>query len=218
MSIFRKDLKNNPKFIKKAIKVSPLIIQSIGKKLRKDKEFLLSIINKKTCMSGIFKIVSKELLDDTEFVLECSKYGNIAYYMSHRLKDNEDVLLSILNKQNLSYCYASERLRNNASFMLKIIEREKIALEYVSDKLLCDKQFVIKVIDITKGKTTYKYEQLFLDDEDVMLKRLEYNKTALANASNRLKNDKNFILKSIKIYDKSLKYASKKIKQELNNK
>ena len=57
-----------------------------------------------------------------------------------------------------------------------------------------------------------------LDDEDVMLKRLEYNKTSLANASNRLKNDKNFILKAIKIYDKSLKYASKKIKQELNNK
>ena len=48
-----------------------------------------------------------------------------------------------------------------------------------------------------------------------MLKRLEYNKTVLANASDRLKNDKDFFLKAIKIYDKSLKYASKQVKEEL---
>ena len=130
-------------------------------------------------------------------------------------------MLSLPAQNKLSYFsivyHASDRLKNDQEFMLKIIEKCHQAMDRASEELKKDKYFIMKVIDITKGKTTYDYDELFLDDEDVMLKRLEYNKTALSNASERLKNNKEFFLKAIKIYDKSIKYASKEVKQELKD-
>lgn len=216
---FSEEIKNDQEFIKKAIRLYPQAGYYIGNALKNNKEFLLSIINKKTFHSGILNVISKELYDEEEFVLECSKYGNIIYYISKRLKDDENFLLSLPQKDKLAYFsiayYASDRLKNDREFMLKIIEKDPKTMTLVSKELQNDKKFIISVIDITKGKTTYDYDKLFLDDEEVMLKRLEYNKTVLSNASDRLKNDKEFFLKAIKIYDKSLKYASKQVKEEL---
>lgn len=216
---FSEEIKNDQEFIKKVIKLYPQAGYYIGNELKNNKDFLLSIIDKKNFYCGILDAISKELYDDEEFVLECSKYGNIIYYISNRLKDDGNFLLSLPKTDKFAYSSiahsASARLKNDQEFMLKVIEKEPLAMSYASKELQNNKKFIISVIDITKGKTTYDYDKLFLDDEEVMLKRLEYNKTVLANASDRLKNDKDFFLKAIKIYDKSLKYASKQVKEEL---
>ena len=74
--------------------------------------------------TNCFQYASEELRDSKSFVMDtidsCRMNGDSSfmYYISDKLKDDEDVIMAGIKQFSSAFGYASNRLRNNLNFAM----------------------------------------------------------------------------------------------------
>lgn len=158
---------------------------------RDDRNLVLFAINK-----NAFNIeFTSERLRDDEYIIyqTVKKEGTLLYYASKRLQDNEKIVKVALESTGLALEFCSERLKSNREFVLKAIEKKGQALRFASEELQADINMV--KIAISNDPKFLKYS-LFNDREEIVEMALKQDFKYLEFASERLKQDKKFILKN----------------------
>jgi len=165
-------LRDNEIFVLKLIKVRNVLYHA-SDRLKNEKNILRAFVE--ICPHN-FAFASSSLQNDKEFVLELSKYPDIFYRVSATLKDDEQVALAFItnpfNENVVSqYLYdISNRLRQNKDFNLK----------------LCDT--CIKLGNLP---------EILRSDKDIVREYVLINHKQIIFASDRLKNDKEFMIELI---------------------
>ncbi|WP_257266400.1 DUF4116 domain-containing protein, partial [Endozoicomonas sp. ONNA2] len=123
-----------------------------------------------------------------------------------QFSDHKEKVTNILLKQGLQY--ASQRLRNDKDLVLSIIAKYPDDLECVSRELKNDKDVVMTAIKQDGDLLQYASPE-FQDNDEIVVAAIKQSGSALEYASDRIRSDKNII--QIVIADKVrfLKCASK---------
>lgn len=195
----REEIKNDKKFMLKAIKKDYRVLAYASETLKNDIDFMIQAIeNNYLCI----KFAGKKLLNDEEFILNAIIINPSALgYASNRLRNNKDFVLTAIRKgleQDYSVlAFASNELMQDKRFMLKAIEINESNIVYASNELRHNKEFLLQAIEVNLlvlGWIDYEFKK----DKEFMLKAIEINSLSLIYASNELKNDQDVVFKAVK--------------------
>ena len=236
------DIINNKTFIMKIIKNCPEIFQFLSDDLKKDKEIITIIIttyinNKHDNYYTIFKHMSYELKNDENFMVELIKLDiRILYYISDKIKNNQDIILNIMtNNENIYnfkihnnielnndtiYPYlkylcnnVSNNLINNKDFIKSIIEKCQEAFEYIPYELKNDKDFIFELLDEGNTRILEYISNNLKNDEDFVIRIIEnYDDYVLHDISTEIKNNFNVVKCSVEHNSMTIQFASDQLK------
>ena len=181
-----------------------------------DKRLMLAILP--SCYRIDFpkyiKSASDRLKDDEEFVLAVlEKNKDALKYASDRLKDSKEFVLAALEKNKDALKYTSDRLKDSKEVVLVAVENKGGTLEYASDRLKDDKEVVLAAVE-KDGHALWHASDRLKDDKEVVLAAVEKDGHALWHASDRLKGDKEVVLVAVKNKGGTLEYASDRLKDD----
>lgn len=165
-------------------------------KFKDDKHFFLAAI---TTNSSIFPCSTSKLWDDETYVLGALKYDkhdpsrSLFRFASERVKYDRNIVLAAVKIKGQSLQYTSDELRNDKEIALTAVKQNSKALNFISPNLWDDENFVFGVL---------KY-----DDSDP-------STSLLNNASDKVKGNKDVVLKAVKIKGQSLQYASDELRND----
>ena len=210
-------LKNDIDFILKAIKSSDEGFKCLAfatDELKANKEFILKIYKK--VGNYTFALASETLKCDKDFILKLLKYNYLDFaYVCYELRSDREFMQNAISENGETIEFASYELRNDEEFILQAIEKNHLCFVYASDRLKNDKEFMLKAID--KNYMVIEHaKNIFRDDKDVILAALERDNfgLSLSHASDRLRNDKEFMLKVADVNIKALKFLSDRLKND----
>lgn len=199
--------RNDIELLKKVVELDSEVYNTLDIKYLNNKELLLIAIKNNEYNDKWFDFLNHEIINDKEIIIELlrRKHGDVFYKISDSLKNDEEVLKTMF--YNCSYGEEFiEYLKNEHNdFYSKNIIKD---YEKVMDKDVFDKNYgLIMMSDNLR------------DNKDVVMKYIvelspfEYN-----YASNRLKNDKEVIITSIKygIESWNLKHHNKSVFNDLD--
>jgi hypothetical protein len=143
---------------------------------------------------------------------------------SDRLKDDEDIVKKAVLNDSGAFEYASDRLKDDKDFVKWVITASgsiknilNFASERVRNELKDDKNALMAALKSNwyPSKTVLQYASDRLrDDKDFVLEQVGSNGDVLEYASNRLKDDEEVVLAAILSDLSALKYASDRLKDD----
>ena len=77
--------------------------------------------------------------------------GQILYYASKELRDDEDVVLEAVTNKGLILKYASKRLRSEKKIVLAAIKQDKRAKEYIGVEELKQDEDIQAILNPPEG-------------------------------------------------------------------
>lgn len=200
-------LKNDPEFMLAAVKVNRIAIYQIGDILKDDPQFMLSVLG------GVFSTdltsMSERLKNDPEFMLQAIQTNqNAVHYIGDTLKDQSEFMLEAIKENYFALSLIGNTLKDSADFMLSLLEAGYFGLHLASERLKNDADFMLKAIQ--KDRSGARYISDTLKDDPVfmlsLLREMGY-RAVQRLASERLKNDLNFMCAAGKIDRLSWSYA-----------
>lgn len=208
-------LKNDSNFILKTIKASDEGFKCLAfasDELKADKEFIMKIYKK--IGNYTFALASETLKCDKDFILRLLKFNYLDFaYIWYELRSDREFMLNAISENGETIEFANYELRNDEEFMLNAIEKNHLCFVYASDKLRNDKEFMLKAID--KNFMVIEHaKNIFRDDKDIILTALERDSygLSLSHASDRLRDDEEFMLQVVDVNIKALKHLSDRLK------
>ena len=156
---------------------------------------------------------SKELIDFVCSLLSDNyrkSYSNEfleIYYENGELDIlGDDIIKQIVLENNGDIKYVSDSIKNDREFLLELINDEKMycfSLKDVSEELRDDKVFVMNCV--TGFKCLDDVSERLKNDEEIVIASLKKSIYSMQYVGEKLKNDKEFILKLIDEFD-SIQY------------
>ena len=199
------------------IKENKNILKLAPEKLKKDKEFIKKCIF--SISPDILIYASNKIKLDKLFLLECiENLPEVLEYVPNELKKDETFIFKCYKKIHTSLKYASKELKSNEKFILKCLKLHSIAFNYVSNELL-NKDFILYIIEqkICKKKCIlYMLPSIFRDDYDIALAAARNEYSDLFHISKKKLSNKNIILEAIKTNPYNFRYASDKLKDDID--
>lgn len=159
-----------------------------------------------------------------EFKTEIIKNGmNLDVY--EEMKNNKEIMKELIQESRKAMLFASDEIKNDKAFIIELLDENKsnhYFLEFIDERLKKDKDIFIKslnyhpllilnkeminddeianlIIDKHKALSVFCNNPFlskdYLDDENFVLKVLKTDSTQFCLISNRLKKDKDFLLK-----------------------
>lgn len=174
--------------------------------LENNKQIILNSVKRN---GNNLSLASTKLKNDYDVVLEAIKNNGLSInYASKKLKNHEQLAIIAINNNPESYYFLSESLKNNENIIKTLIVKEpsKI-LEF--DYLPNYNKLIKKVIK-ENGMALKYLSNKNRDNERLVLLACKNNINSLEYASERLKNDREFIINTaIKLKtDKVVYFAS----------
>ncbi|MFT4060165.1 MAG: DUF4116 domain-containing protein [Legionella sp.] len=169
------------------------------------REEILAVLDK-VQHYGYFKNAAPALKDDKEFVMTCMKRNGGIYfyqYISERLQNDEEFALPYIRADGRLLQYATAQ-QNNRKFALAALSARVCsveAIEYIAPELLIND---IQVMVTAARKNPKILEKINIpsqwkNNELLMLDILKKQSKAFTSLSKHLQNDRQFILKALKI-------------------
>lgn len=207
------NLKNDVDIILQALKYGYRSYISISDVVRNDEKFILGLADIGDPLP-LYKLVPDVFRDDEIFMERAIKYNPIFIgVISDRLRNNSDFFLDVTKKYGKNQLFlreASVDLKSNRDFVLKMLECETADC---MPNVLDDDADVI--LAFAKKKKIISISDRLRDDKDFILKLMEIRRDVLYKAaSKRLRDDEDVILKSLKYKKDSLYYASERLKDD----
>jgi len=161
--------------------------------------------------------VLKSLSNGNIDALECA---------NDALKQDQEFMLSAVQKNGHALQHASEKLRADKKVILEAVRQNGYALQHANDALKQDREFVLKAVRLNGDALKYASDILRNDREIVLValnENMDYDKyhqgdflkecSSLRYASDSLKRDREFVLKTMGIGGSdALKHASDALK------
>lgn len=187
----RRDVVKDFDLVSPEYKISIIFDGNMPEKSIYDKELLLSIVEK---YGHYLNLASDELRNDKEVVMTAVKNCYYALkYASDELKNDKEVVFEAAMNNRKALEYASEELRNDKNFMYYFIEQNPSNLYYALDNVKDDKYIVLNAVKKSGNVLEYVSDRL-KDDKEVVMAALSKNKHSLIYASKRIKDDKEVAL------------------------
>ena len=132
-------LKNNEVIALAAVKRNGKALKYASDSLKNNKTVVLAAVKSK---GSALRYASLNLQNNRNIVFEAVKKNcNVAYIPNNFLKEDEEIVTTILNRQNIttySLAMSNEVLRNNRQLVLKAISKKGLDLEFASSNLQND--------------------------------------------------------------------------------
>jgi len=207
-------LKNDIKFIKKAIMINPEAFKYASRELKNDKDFILEIIREKP---NILDFLNEEYKNNKNIVEEAvKKDGWSILYASEEMRNNKEIAsLAVKNSYTSMQCL-NAKLCDDAD-IVKIAcdgEDKEVMMEYASQNLKQNSQFFEDMMEINPLTLEYFCEE-FKDQEDKILLAIFCDYRNFRYASDRLKSEKDFIIKVIELIDNHSNFIYNTIDEKL---
>ncbi len=178
------ELRDNPQFMLDGIKKFGVDIFKISsKRLQDDREFIEKALN---ISIDVYRHLSKQWRKEFAVTLNEASLCELYEFLPKHFHQDEELYIKIRGTRN--YRFASEHLRNKREHVVYAVEREGIALKSVSEAYKNDKDIVMKAVGQGSKILQYASEAL-RDDRDVVLKAMQCDIFNFAYASERLRDD-----------------------------
>ena len=177
----------------------------------------------------VFKNLKESLRADKKIAMAAFRKGVSPEYVSEKLWDDRDFILSLLNTPRGSITildflkFASKRLRDDKEVVLKAVEYKSFftSLKYASKRLRDDKEIVLKAVDNYPSNIRFASERLRADKEIVLIAIDDLTGDGFYGcniqfASMELRDDKKIVMIAIK-NDQScsaFSFASKRLRAD----
>lgn len=216
-------LKDNPYFMLLAVKLSKDAIKEASSNLKSNKSFMMQAIDIRFASIEHASVVLKE---DFEFMVSMLRKDKTAIkFASIKLRNNSDFMLTATKINKDHYVYASKELKGNSNFMLAIIRLNKDAIKDLEYNLTNSQEFMLAAIKINKDAIHYvpmslrgaaEMSSSFGGSEDFMLEVLKIDVSLIKHCNwIKLHNNRDFLLKCVKINGLALQYGSDGNKRDL---
>jgi hypothetical protein len=199
------ELKNDKNFILDSIRINFHIFFYVNNELKNDKDFILKAIQ---IDSKIFKYINDELKDDKKLILDglkiISEYSRIILFeiIQDKFKQDKDFMLEAIKIDPYLMSKALE-LNKNKKFILSAIKIDPISF-YYADYDRNDKEFIKEAIKIDPKTFFYVFPNSITELE-----------SSSQNIIQNLKNNREFILNSMKIDIRIYDYATSELKKDI---
>ena len=161
----------------------------------------------------VFKNLKESLRADKKIAMAAFRKGVSPEYVSEKLWDDRDFILSLLNTPRCPITildclkFASKRLRDDKEVVLKAVNNYPSNIRFASERLRADKEIVLIAIDDLTGDGFYgcniEFASMELrDDKEIVMIAIENDQScsAFSFASKRLRADKEVFLAAINAY------------------
>ena len=145
--------------------------------------------------------MSKQILTREDVLQNPEDYWMAPEY----LRDDKELMLEVIDKNKGHIYYLSDRLKDDEEVVLKALIKSPSSVEFISDRLRDDREFIVKALHEMQDKGpgyahlgSFVYESLsprLKDDEEILCLLLEHTYYFLRFASDRLKANKDMLLK-----------------------
>lgn len=168
--------------VKLTIKKAPqyygdYILNSINRSLYEDEEIVTLIIEK---FSGSLKYITKnknEKLSDKLIKKAIAKSACNFQYAPDYMKDDKEIALRIIKKNNSLFNAISQRLKGDKEILEIAIVKSPEVIEYASDELKNDKNIALSCVN-KNGSTICFFSEMIKKDKDVALAAVQQNGAA----------------------------------------
>lgn len=201
---FGNSVLNNKDFIIFSAKCHVNMFDYIDEKLKNDETILLTIFR---CCKSSNELVERLIslhFGDEKFILDLilvykPRFVNYYYLLekiNKNLLDNENFVKKMVNIDSHTLKYASERLRNDKNFILSIYNcsHSYFSLDCLGENICADKNVVLSLLENKRVWDINGINCNLSDDKDIILKAIKVYGGNYFYASRRLMNDKDVIL------------------------
>lgn len=225
----------------------PNIIDNIIITIIKHKpNFKINALNFSYLLSGLFdenyiiekkNIFKKYFSEDIIAMSLLLSYPNLIICCSNSLRDNNNILLNIINNNYkginnfvIFFRSISNRLKNDYNFILEVVKKDGLIFPELNDNFKKDKKIIFNALSNNKYILSYLdqilYKDFILDfidyklidydflneifksDKDIIFKLIKQEPEIYKYIIDELKNDKDIILEIINKNSSLLKYAT----------
>ena len=212
-----KEFQNDYDIVMEAVQNDGYSLKYASKHLQNDSNIVIQAIVTSSSTTGIsvlYESVSKELLNDKEFLKNVisKTNGSTLRFFSNSIKNDKELLKDLVSISKLSLQYSS--LNDNDEFVLSLIEENSELLLYISSRLKKDFDFILKVVKKNVNCFTY-IDSDFKNDQKFIQEIIKKDITTLQFVSQKLLNDKLFCLELVRKNGECLQYLSNMIKDDV---
>lgn len=209
------NMKNDKEVVLAAVSHSIYAFSSASKQLQCDQDVRVATIKK----NGIaLQFMPEEFKNKEENALIAIRSNGMAIqYTTPEFRNNITNGLIALNSKPTALEFVSEELQDDREVVLSLIKKQGHALHYASKRLQDDKEFAILAINQCTITTTVLecLSDRLKDDETIVTMSCVKYRGALLHASDRLCNDKSFILNLLNRKLSSIMYAGQDLQTEI---
>ena len=225
--LISKRLLDNERIVKLIIRINYEGFQFASDRLKDDEEFVSSgILNnrlEKNKAREIFAYASDRLKDDKEFILRFNMEHDIQLlqYASDRLKDDKEVVLGAVKKDSTQLQYASDRLKDDEEVVLEAVKKDGTQLQYASDRLKDNEVIVCEALRNNERRVLLYASDRLKDDKKFILglfTEKEMGGINILDTSERLRNDEEVIICSLKNAGRHMDWIYNHISPEMQKK
>lgn len=193
------EFKNDKEFVKKSLKTLYASFQYASNSLKKDREFVLSLLDDKSIVNNVLNNCNYSLMDDEEIIIKATEKSGTPCLIkaSYRLKGERDFILKLVKVNGLSLRFVSKKeIFNDKEIGIEAIKNNPESIKYLSDQLLSDKNFILETMNI--NPLCFKWLTKFHNNKEIALEAVSLNGWNLEYLSEDLQFDKEIILSALK--------------------
>ena len=251
---YESDIKKEPtnkKLIIEAIQTCEYVLAFISDELKKDRDFAIEVV--KNSPLGIL-LMDSSFQDDKELALESVKINGLSIGgFSERLKNDLDIAIAALKNDEKSYEFIGDKIKKDEKFVMAA-KQENLDLEYIEEtientKNVIDYLFhgdlsinekediddiysdnynigmyglekseydILSDVRWNKNNDLSKLSELDWNNKEFVLKAIKMSAAFLEYASDRLKDDEDLVLYAVNQYGESFQFASDRLKDDRN--
>ncbi|MFM7684286.1 MAG: DUF4116 domain-containing protein, partial [Bacteroidota bacterium] len=199
-------LKSDKNFINRCFDINPSILPYLSSEYTLNREFVFRALKKNGLL---LEFLDNKFKNDERAIIEALKQNGLALkFVNDRFKNNE-ALVSIAVKQNgMALEFASDSLRNNEDIALIALLQNKKSYKYIGE--VADNSVQIQTERI---KNMIIDGEIKNDDSDIAKTCCQLNGNLLEYFSDEIKNDTSVVSLAIENNGSSFRFASNNLRQ-----
>jgi len=139
--------------------------------------------------------------------------GHQLRYASDDLKADKKLVNAAVEKEPRALEHAAEKLRNNKTFMFEHIKKNNFLARYLGSELSEDKDYGLMLMRKLGTDILGHLSETLLDNREFLFSAISLDKHALKHASEKLRNDREVVLASMRWGDTEA-YIGKKLRND----
>lgn len=205
------EIRDNPDFMTKAIeKFGIHVFHASSKRLRNDRYFILSTIERKRYWAEAFKYASQDIRNDPLFIEEALK-ANLNVFRYLKKKWRYQYIDYVREKPSEFFPLFPAKMRDDENLVMQVIKTNPENYRYASERLQNDPEIVIAAV-MRRGSLLENVPEMFKDHNNVVYIAVSRDSSAFQYASPRLRDDEEIARMAIMNHPRNFQYASERIR------
>ena len=212
-------LKNDIDIISSALKHDHTSFPYISEQCRNDFSFIMQCLTvKRISPSIVFKSLGNDIINDfhsMSCLMNAYPEPGMAVYCSTGLKSNTQFAQILLSIDGNNLQYLSDDIKNNKDFIMLAVSNNSNAIEYVADSFKDDLSLMYFLVSSSKRNTCLEFaSDRIKNNQDFIEYATNISPNYLSFASLAINNDRTFLKKLITNNSKIFNFISLEMKND----